>query len=85
MAIFLIAIQFVIGNIIEPKFLGKNLNLSPLVILLALAFWGSIWGILGMLLCVPLMTIINIVLLRFENTRHFAVYFSADPESLRTE
>lgn len=82
MAILLITIQFIIGNIIEPKFLGKNLNLSPLIILLALAFWGSIWGILGMLLCVPLMTILNIVLLRFENTRHFAAFFSADPESL---
>ncbi|MDQ2994387.1 MAG: AI-2E family transporter, partial [Pseudomonadota bacterium] len=59
MAALLIGIHFIIGSIIEPRFMGKNLNLSPLVILLSLAFWGHIWGVLGMFLCVPLMTIIN--------------------------
>lgn len=83
LAILLIAVQFVVGNIIEPKFMGKNLNLSPIVILIALGFWGSIWGILGMFLCVPLMTILNIILAKFDNTRPLAVLLSADPDAIR--
>lgn len=75
----LIAIQFIVGNLIEPRLMGRNLNLSPLVILLSLAFWGSIWGVVGMFLCVPLMTIINITLSKFESTRMLSVLFAADP------
>lgn len=78
----LITIQFVVGNIVEPRLMGRNLNLSPLVILLSLAFWGSIWGVVGMFLCVPLMTILNIVLSRFESTRMIAVLLAADPNMI---
>lgn len=80
LAALLIAIQIVLGNIIEPRLMGRNLNLSPLVILLALAFWGSVWGIIGMFLCVPATTIMVIVLSRFENTRRIAVMLSSDPD-----
>lgn len=83
LASILIAIQFVVGNIIEPKWMGKNLNLSPLIILLALAFWGTIWGITGMFLCVPLMSILNIILAKFEKTRFLAILFAADPDTIR--
>ncbi len=82
LALLLVGVQFVVGNILEPRFMGKNLNLSPLVILIALAFWGSVWGVLGMFLCVPLMTILNIILANFDNTRHLAVLLSANPEAL---
>lgn len=78
----LIAIQFIVGNIMEPRWMGKNLNLSPLVILLSLAFWGSIWGVIGMFLCVPLMTMINIVLSKFESTKMLALLFAAEPDIL---
>lgn len=80
LAAMLILIQLVVGNFIEPRLMGRNLNLSPIVILLSLAFWGSIWGVIGMFLCVPLMTIINIVLSKFESTRFLAVLFAADPD-----
>lgn len=83
MAILLIAIQILVGSLIEPKYMGKNLNLSPILILIALAFWGSVWGILGMFLCVPLMTILNIILANFESTRNIAVFFSANPDVVR--
>jgi len=53
--------------------MGNKLNLSPLVILISLLFWGSIWGIPGMLLSVPLMVIINIVLAHIKMTRPLAV------------
>lgn len=80
----LIGIQLVVGNIIEPRLMGKNLNLSPLVILLSLAFWGSIWGVIGMFLCVPLMTIINIILSKFESTHRLAMMFAANPEGVKS-
>jgi predicted PurR-regulated permease PerM len=76
-AILLILIQTIIGSILEPKFLGKSLNLSPLVIILSLTIWGSIWGVVGMFLCVPIMVITNIILAKFEKTRPIAVMLSA--------
>lgn len=82
LASLLIAVQMIFGNVIEPKFMGRNLNLSPLVILLALSFWGSIWGVLGMFFCVPLMTILNIILARFENTRGLAILLSSSPREI---
>ena len=87
-SVILIAVQFVMGNIIEPKFTGSGLNLSPMVILLSLAFWGSLLGIIGMFLCVPLMTIANIILMSFEKTRPAAILFSArfdDPNGPQPE
>jgi predicted PurR-regulated permease PerM len=64
------------GNIIEPRFVGNKLNLSPLLIILALGFWWYIWGVVGMLLSVPIMVIMNIILSKFEPTRPIAVLFS---------
>lgn len=78
MGALLITIQFIVGNIVEPKFMGKSLNLSPLVIILSLSFWGAIWGVLGMILCVPAMTIISIVMAKFDKTRPLAVLLSGD-------
>lgn len=74
----LTAVHILVGNIIEPRYMGIHLNLSPLVILLSLAIWGSIWGVIGMLLCVPGMTMINIVLANFPSTRPIAILLSAD-------
>ena len=49
------------GNVIEPKIMGDSLNLSPVVILLALIFFGWMWGIVGALLSVPIAAAIKIV------------------------
>lgn len=73
-------IQFAIGNLIEPRLMGSNLNLSGLVIMLSLAFWGAIWGIVGMVLCVPLTVMIVIVCARFESARPIAVLLSQTGE-----
>ncbi|POF29680.1 AI-2E family transporter [Roseibium marinum] len=69
-------IQFSIGNFVEPRLMGSNLNLSGLVIMLSLAFWGAIWGVVGMVLCVPLTVMIVIVCARFEASRPIAVLLS---------
>ncbi len=58
----LVALQTVVGNIVEPKVLGDRLNINPLVILLSLFIWGYIWGIIGMLLAVPIISTFKIIL-----------------------
>ena len=74
----IVAVQFIVGNFIEPRLLGKSLNLSPLVILFALGFWGSIWGILGMFLSVPITVMMMIVCAHFESTMPIAILLSQD-------
>ena len=61
-------IQIVIGNVVEPKMMGKSLDLHPITVLLALIFWGMIWGFEGMILGVPITAIIRIVLEKLEMT-----------------
>lgn len=79
LAIFVIlnSLQVLIGNYLEPRIVGKSLNLSPLVVVLALAFWGSIWDVAGMFLCVPITVAMMIVLSQFPNTRAVAILLSA--------
>jgi len=72
------ATQFVIGNLLEPRVVGNALNLSPLAILLALALWGSVWGVVGMFLCVPLTMVAVITFAHFEPTRPIAILLSVD-------
>ena len=72
--------QVLVGNIIEPRLMGNTLNLSPLVILLSLALWGSIWGIPGAILCVPITVVLAIIFSNFEGTRPVAVLLSRDGE-----
>lgn len=73
-------VQFVVGNVIEPKVMGKTLNLSPLGVLLALTFWGIIWGVIGMILSVPITSILVIIASRFPNTLFIAVLLSETGE-----
>ena len=75
--VFLGGLQFAIGNILEPRLMGSSLNLSGLVIMLALAVWGSIWGITGMILSVPITVVILIVCAQFPSSRPIAVLLSS--------
>ncbi|MDF7824305.1 AI-2E family transporter [Pontiellaceae bacterium B12227] len=60
-AVVLLLIQMTMGNVIEPKIMGDSLNLSPVVILLSLIFFGWMWGMVGALLSVPIAAAIKIV------------------------
>src|SRR3954447_3991712 len=71
-------IQIVTANVIEPAVMGRSLNLSPLVVIVSLMVWGTIWGVVGMFLCVPIMVVLLIVLAHFETTRPVAILLSAD-------
>jgi hypothetical protein len=56
--------------------MGRSLNLSPLVVLITLTVWGTIWGVLGMLISVPVTSILVIVLAQFKDTRNIAILLS---------
>jgi len=76
-------IQFTGGSIIEPRLMGTGLNISPVIMLLSLSVWGTVWGIVGMFLAVPLMVVVMIVCSHVKATRGIAVLMSANGE-LRT-
>ncbi|MCL1866696.1 MAG: AI-2E family transporter [Oscillospiraceae bacterium] len=67
------AIQITIGNVITPKVVGDRLGLSPVVILLSLLLWGTIWGIPGAILSVPIASIIKIACENFSSLRPIAI------------
>lgn len=56
-----VAVNMLVGNVLEPRLMGQRLGLSSLVVLLSLVFWGYVWGGLGMLLSVPLTMIVKIL------------------------
>jgi len=68
--------QFVIGNFLDPWLMGNSLNLSPFVILASLTIWGSLWGIPGAFLAVPITSVLAIVLSEFRGTRPIAILMS---------
>ncbi len=74
------AMQVLVSNFLEPKIMGNSLNVSPLATVIALVFWGSIWGLTGMFLSVPITVIMVIVFAHFPNTRNIAVLLSEKGE-----
>lgn len=71
-------IQFIIGNILEPKLLGDSLNLSPVVILFSLTVWTALWGGIGALLAVPITASIQILCEQLAFTRPVAAVLRGD-------
>jgi AI-2 transport protein TqsA len=69
-------IQLLVGNLIEPKIMGNSLNLSPLVVIIALSIWGALWGVIGMILSVPITVILLILLSGFPKTTPIAILLS---------
>ena len=70
--ILLTTLHFIIGNILETKWLGKGMDLDPLVVIACLIFWALVWGIMGALLAVPMTAIIKMALERNETTKPLA-------------
>ena len=69
-------VQIIIGNFIQPMVISKGTNLSPVTIIVALAFWGMLWGIVGMILAVPIMAVVVIVCSQIPSTRYLAIFLS---------
>ena len=56
--------------------MGNSLNISPFVVIVALVLWGAIWGIIGMLLSVPITVIMILIMAQFDNTKSIAIMLS---------
>lgn len=76
-ALSTIGSQMFLGNIIEPRIQGNQLGLSPFVILCALSVFGYIWGIMGMFLAVPLLSILEVVMFNLDATKGLAIMLSS--------
>lgn len=79
------AIQLIVGNYLEPRMMGSSLNISALVVILSLSLWGILWGVPGMVLCVPITVIMMIIFAQFESTRPIAILLSANGQVLQLE
>ncbi len=84
-AIGYLVVNVVVGNLLEPRLMGKGLNLSPLVVFLSLVFWGWILGPVGMLLSIPLTIMVKIALENEEDTRWIGVMLGAGEAPRPTE
>jgi predicted PurR-regulated permease PerM len=76
-AVMTISTQMILGNIIDPKLQGGQLNLSPLAILISLSIWGYIWGIVGMFIAVPLTSCAEILCANIKRLRPIAILLSS--------
>lgn len=71
-------VQTLMGSFVEPKISGQTLNLSPTIVLFSLAFWGALWGIVGLAIAIPLTSVLVITLAEFPSTRNAAILLSED-------
>jgi AI-2 transport protein TqsA len=82
-AILLIGVHVTSAYLVEPAITGKAVDLSPLVVLVALSFWGLCWGLVGMVLAVPLTAMIKIILESGPSTRPIARLMGGDEAAPR--
>jgi predicted PurR-regulated permease PerM len=78
-------ILFIVGNMIQPRMQGDNQNIDPVVVLLSLAFWGKLWGVVGMFLSTPLAVMAMAILAEFQGSRWMAILLSGDGEPYADE
>jgi predicted PurR-regulated permease PerM len=79
LVVLLIANQQTWGGFIEPQLSGQRLDISPIALLLLVAFWGWLWGLMGMVLGVPLGVIMKLALENDERTKPMAIMLSKNP------
>lgn len=72
------AVQFLIGNLLDPALTGRSLNISTFMVIIALTFWAAIWGIIGAFMSVPLTVCLLIVFSQIPATRPLAMMMSKD-------
>jgi predicted PurR-regulated permease PerM len=78
-ALIYFSVNTILGSLIEPRVLGRELDLSPLVIIVSVVVWGALWGVVGAFLAVPITAALQIVLASNEATRPIAVLLSSGP------
>jgi AI-2 transport protein TqsA len=76
----LILNEQIIGNYVDPKLQGRNLDISPLVVLVSVVLWGWVWGIVGALIAVPMTVSLLVAFSRIEALRPIALLLSASSD-----
>lgn len=76
-------VQFISGNIIEPRIMGSSFDLHPIVVMLALMAWFALWGFVGMLLAVPITAALKVIFERIDRTAPLARVMAGDLSRLR--
>ncbi|WNN42392.1 MULTISPECIES: AI-2E family transporter [Winslowiella] len=77
---FYLAINLLFGNILEPRLMGRSLNLSTLVVFISLLFWGWLLGPVGMILSVPLTVVVKLLLEQLDDGKKLAILLSDNPQ-----
>ncbi len=72
------AVHFAVSHVVQPRMQGQSLNVDPIVVLLALALWGLLWGVVGAFLSTPLTVMMMAMLAEFKGTRPIAILLSSD-------
>jgi len=78
------SVQFLLGNVLEPRLMGHSLDLHPVAVMLSLILWGTIWGVVGMFLATPMTAVVKIMLERSEPTRPVAMLLAGRLDFLRS-
>ena len=78
---YYLVIQQIEGNFITPKIVGDKVDINPLFAIISLVFFGSFWGVAGVVLALPIISIIKIILSNFDNTLSYAALMSSDIKS----
>lgn len=65
-------VQLIMGGVLEPIFMGKSFSINVITILVMLMFWGFLWGVPGMILCIPITVFLKIILEQFPKTKFIA-------------
>ncbi len=84
-----LAVDFILGNVVEPRLMGRRLGLSTLVVFLSLIFWGGLLGLIGVVLCIPLTMTLKFACENNKSTRWIAVLLgpemspAQDPTALK--
>ena len=82
-ALSVLAVNLVMGSFLEPRWEGKDLGVSPFVILVSLSFWGWMWGFVGMILAVPLTVVLKIAFENYSLLRPIAVIIGSGKDGRR--
>ena len=84
-----VVVNLIMGNVLEPRWMGRGLNLSPLVVFVSLVLWGWVLGPVGMLLSIPLTIMLKIALENQDETRWIGIMLGAgkrlDDETLLSD